>query len=49
MAYDRLLPPGVYFFFQFATQFLFAVRLGRQALWLVLVVCWLFCATSQCA
>jgi hypothetical protein len=37
------------FFFQFATSFLSAVRWGRQALWLVLVVRWLFRATSQCA
>jgi len=29
-------------FFQFATLSLSAVRLGRQALWLVLIVCWLF-------
>ena len=42
----RVLPPGVLclpsFFYQFATSFLSAVRWGRQALWLVLVVCWLF-------
>jgi len=31
-----------HFFYQFATSFLSAVRLGRQALWLVLVVRWLF-------
>jgi hypothetical protein len=30
------------FFCQFATLFLSAVRLGRQALWLVLGVYWLF-------
>ena len=42
----RVLPPGVLclpsFFYQFATSFLSAVRWGRQALWLVLVVSWLF-------
>jgi len=42
----RLLGAGVLcflsFFFQFATSFLSAVRWGRQALWLVLVVRWLF-------
>jgi len=37
-----------HFTFQFATLFLSSVRLGRQALWLVLVVRW-NCATSQCA
>ena len=31
-----------YFSFQFATTFLSAVCWGRQALWLVLVVSWLF-------
>jgi hypothetical protein len=41
-----MLPPEVLcflsFFFQFATSFLSAVCLGRQALWLVFVVRWLF-------
>ena len=41
-----MLPPGVLyfqsFFFKFATSFLSAVRWGRQALWLVLVVCRIF-------
>jgi hypothetical protein len=40
------LPPGLFcflsFYIQFAKSFLSAVRLGRQALWLVLVVCLLF-------
>jgi hypothetical protein len=41
-----LLPPGVFyfpsFFHQFSTSFLSAVRLGRKALRLVLVVRWPF-------
>ena len=48
---NRMLWAGVLcflsFFFQFATLFLSVVRSGRQALWLVLVVRWLFRATSQ--